>query len=144
MATKLFGAEFAPGFGTVGRSLFALFQLMTLESWSTGIVRPVMDLYPYAWVFFVAFILITTFAVLNLFIAIIVNSMHNPAQPDEDEAKESWQGQVPENLTGWEHREKRDKMAEKFVPAVSADDGSRPDIIDECAARIGQLAEAAA
>lgn len=83
MATKLFGAEFAQWFGSVGRSLYSLFQIMTLESWSTAIVRPVMDLYPHAWVFFVAFILITTFAVLNLFIAIIVNSMHNAAQPDE-------------------------------------------------------------
>ena len=77
MATKLFGADFDAWFGTVGRSAFSLFQIMTLESWSMGIVRPVMEVYPYAWTFFVPFILIVTFAVLNLFIAIIVNSMHD-------------------------------------------------------------------
>lgn len=82
MATKLFGGAFDPWFGTVGRSLFSLFQVMTLESWSMGLVRPVMEVFPYAWVFFVSFILITTFAVLNLFIAIIVNSMHNATQAE--------------------------------------------------------------
>ena len=50
---------------------------MTLESWSMGIVRPVMEQYPYAWLFFVPFIIITSFAVLNLFIALIVNSMQS-------------------------------------------------------------------
>ena len=84
MATKLFGAEFDEWFGTIGRSFFSLFQIMTLESWSMGIVRPVMDEFPYAWVFFVAFILSTTFAVLNLFIAIIVNSMHEAAEQEAE------------------------------------------------------------
>jgi len=85
MATKLFGGDFDAWFGTVGRSAFSLFQIMTLESWSMGIVRPVMELYPYAWVFFVPFILVVTFAVLNLFIAIIVNSMHDAAASDAEE-----------------------------------------------------------
>ena len=85
MATKLFGAEFDAWFGTVGRSAYSLFQIMTLESWSMGIVRPVMEVYPYAWAFFVPFILIVTFAVLNLFIAIIVNSMHDAAASDAEE-----------------------------------------------------------
>ncbi len=75
MATNLFGNTFPDWFGNVGASMFSLFQIMTLESWSMGIVRPVMDVYPHAWVFFLPFIIITTFTVLNLFIAIIVNSM---------------------------------------------------------------------
>jgi voltage-gated sodium channel len=82
MATKLFGEAFPQWFGSIGASLYSLFQIMTLESWSMGIVRPVMEVYPLAWVFFVPFILITTFAVLNLFIAIIVNSMHEAAEQD--------------------------------------------------------------
>lgn len=77
MATKLFGASFPEWFGTIGRSMYSLFQIMTLESWSHGIVRPVMEVYPQAWLFFVPFILITSFAVLNLFIAIIVNAMES-------------------------------------------------------------------
>ena len=85
MATKLFGADFDAWFGTVGRSAYSLFQIMTLESWSMGIVRPVMEVHPYAWAFFVPFILIVTFAVLNLFIAIIVNSMHDAAASEAEE-----------------------------------------------------------
>ncbi len=75
MTTELFGARFPEWFGTLGRSAYTLFQIMTLESWSMGIVRPVMEVYPWAWLFFVPFIVVTAFAVLNLFIGIIVNAM---------------------------------------------------------------------
>jgi voltage-gated sodium channel len=75
MATKLLGSAFPDWFGHVGRSLYSLFQIMTLESWSMGISRPVMETYPYAWAFFIPFILVATFTMLNLFIAVIVNAM---------------------------------------------------------------------
>jgi voltage-gated sodium channel len=58
IATKLFGEAFPDWFGTLGRSLYTLFQVMTLESWSMGIARPVMEQFAYAWVFFVPFILL--------------------------------------------------------------------------------------
>ncbi len=77
MATGLFGGAFPEWFGSVGRSMYTLFQVMTLESWSMGIARPVMAEYPHAWAFFVPFILISTFTMLNLFIGIIVNTMQN-------------------------------------------------------------------
>lgn len=83
MATKLFGEAFPQWFGNLGASLYSLFQIMTLESWSMGIVRPVMEVYPYAWAFFVPFILLTSFIVLNLFIGVIVNAM---AEATEDDA----------------------------------------------------------
>ncbi len=75
MATELFGADHPAWFGTIGKSMYTLFQIMTLESWSMGIARPVMETHPYAWLFFIPFILIATFTILNLFIAIIVNTM---------------------------------------------------------------------
>lgn len=75
MATGLFGADYPAWFGTIGKSMYTLFQIMTLESWSMGIARPVMETHPYAWLFFIPFILIATFTILNLFIAIIVNTM---------------------------------------------------------------------
>lgn len=75
MATKIFGAGFPEWFGSIGASFYTLFQIMTLESWSMGIARPVMAEFPYAWLFFVPFILVATFTMLNLFIAIIVNTM---------------------------------------------------------------------
>ena len=77
VATKLFAETHPEWFGDLGRSLFTLFQIMTLESWSMGIARPVMANFPYAWVFFVVFILVATFTMLNLFIAIIVNAMQS-------------------------------------------------------------------
>nr|WP_246188713.1 ion transporter [Nitratireductor arenosus] len=75
MATKLFGAAFPDWFGTIALSAYSLFQIMTLESWSMGIVRPVMAVFPWAWLFFIPFIVSTTFTVLNLFIGIIVSAM---------------------------------------------------------------------
>ncbi|MBK1644408.1 voltage-gated sodium channel [Thiocapsa imhoffii] len=75
IATGLFGARFPEWFGSLAASLYTLFQVMTLESWSMGIVRPVMEAYPYAWLFFIPFILIATFTMLNLFIGIIVDTM---------------------------------------------------------------------
>ncbi len=88
MTTKLFGDAFPQWFGTVGESMYSLFQIMTLESWSMGIVRPVMDEYPMAWAFFVPFVVVTSFAVLNLFIALIVNSMQTIHAKDRETVKE--------------------------------------------------------
>ncbi|QJD57789.1 ion transporter [Pseudomonas sp. gcc21] len=75
IATQLFGSAFPEWFGSLGATLYTLFQVMTLESWSMGIVRPVMEEYPYAWLYFVPFILIATFMMLNLFIAVIVDAI---------------------------------------------------------------------
>ncbi len=75
LATHLFGVSFPDWFGNLNRSLFTLFQIMTLEGWSMGIVRPVMVVHPWAWAFFVPFIVIATFTILNLFIGIIVSTM---------------------------------------------------------------------
>jgi voltage-gated sodium channel len=82
ITTNLFGDRFPEWFGSIGHSLYTLFQVMTLESWSMGIVRPVMEVYPYAWAFFIPFILIATFTMLNLFIGIIVNAMQSITDAD--------------------------------------------------------------
>jgi len=74
VATGLFGEQFPQWFGNLGETGYTLFQVMTLESWSMGIARPVLEAYPFAWIFFVIFILVTTFTMLNLFIAVIVNA----------------------------------------------------------------------
>ena len=79
LATRLFGESHGEWFGTLGRSLYTLFQVMTLESWSMGIVRPVMESHPWAWAFFVPFIIVATFTILNLFIGIIVSTMQELA-----------------------------------------------------------------
>jgi len=83
IATHLFAAAYPEWFGHLGRSLYTLFQIMTLESWSMGISRPVMESFPYAWAFFIPFILVATFTMLNLFIAIIVNAMQSCNEQEE-------------------------------------------------------------
>ena len=85
MATHFFSAAYPEWFGNLGRSLYTLFQIMTLESWSMGISRPVMEQFPYAWAFFIPFILIATFTMLNLFIAIIVNAMQRYTSEEREE-----------------------------------------------------------
>ncbi len=94
IATKLFGGAFPEWFGTLGESAYSLFQVMTLESWSMGIVRPVMEVYPAAWVFFVPFILMTTFAVMNLVVGLIVNSMQEAHQSEENAITEAYRDEV--------------------------------------------------
>jgi len=89
MATKLFGADYPEWFGSIGASAYSLFQIMTLESWSMGIVRPVMEVYPLAWVFFVPFILVTSFTVLNLFIGIVVDAMQRQHEAGEADAQKT-------------------------------------------------------
>ena len=84
MATMMYGQAFDEWFGTLGRSLYSLFQIMTLESWSMGIVRPVMEEFPFAWSFFVPFIVITAFSVLNLFIGLLVNTMQSAVEADAE------------------------------------------------------------
>src|SRR5690606_21710686 len=75
MGTHLFGAAFPEWFGTVPASMYTLFQVMTLESWSMGIARPVMEQFPHAYLYFVPFVLISSLTILNVFIGIIVNTM---------------------------------------------------------------------
>lgn len=85
MATRLFGADFPQWFGNLGASMFSLFQIMTLEGWA-DIAREIMARFPSAWLFFMVFILLATFTVLNLFIAIIVNAMqhsHDAEKPPD-------------------------------------------------------------
>jgi voltage-gated sodium channel len=94
MATKLFGAAFPEWFGDLGKTFFTLFQIMTLDSWSSGITRPIMKEFPYAAAFFIPYILIATFVMLNLFIAVIVNAvqkMHEDEHKAEIDAKQQLQ-----------------------------------------------------
>jgi voltage-gated sodium channel len=85
MATQLYGTDFPELFGDLGASAFTLFAVMTLEGWVDGVVKPVMEKYPYAWLFFIPYILITTFAVLNLFIAVIaMQTEHEQSRKEEE------------------------------------------------------------
>jgi voltage-gated sodium channel len=83
MASKLFGATKPELFGNLGAAAYTLFQVMTFDDWSAGIVKPLMEEHPWAWLFFVVFILLSTFMVLNLFIGVVVSAL------DEETVKEA-------------------------------------------------------
>lgn len=111
IAAQIFGDQFPDWFGTLGRSLYTLFQIMTLESWSMGIVRPLMEVFPHAWAFFIPFILVATFTMLNLFIGVIVSAMHNFASV-ETEATVSAVGDARDRIEADLHAEVRGLRAE--------------------------------
>ncbi len=75
IGVSMFGTAFPEWFGDIGKSMYTLFQVMTLESWSMGISRPVMEVFPYAWLYFVPFVLISAFIVMNVVVGIVVNSI---------------------------------------------------------------------
>lgn len=83
MATEIFGAAFPEKFGTLGISIYTLFQLMTLDGWSGEVVRPVMEVYPYSWVFFLTFIIGTAFTLFNLFIGVVVGAMQSEHEREQ-------------------------------------------------------------
>ncbi len=107
MATTLYSETFPQWFGTLGESFYSLFQIMTLESWSMGIVRPVMVEHPLAWLLFVPFIIATSFAVLNLFIGILVNTMQAAVEEEQEAEMERILGIV---VAG--HAETKAELAE--------------------------------
>jgi voltage-gated sodium channel len=100
LATRLFGETHPDWFGSLGKSLYTLFQIMTLESWSMGIVRPVMESHPLAWIFFVPFIIIATFTILNLFIGIIVSTMQELSMLPESHDSHPELGELLERMEG--------------------------------------------
>ena len=110
MATQLFSEKFPEWFGTLGESFYTLFQIMTLESWSMGIVRPVMEVYPYAWVFFVPFILVATFVMINLVVAIIVDAMAILNKEEEQNIIDEIQ--LQDNSLNKEIKELRNEISE--------------------------------
>ena len=85
-----FGSEFQDWFGTIPAAMYTLFQVMTLESWSMGISRPVMDVFGAAWIYFVSFVLISSFVMMNVVVGIVVNAISEVAEMNrKDEAEEA-------------------------------------------------------
>ena len=82
LATEMYGASTPQHFGSIGRSLFTLFQVMTGEAWP-DVAGDVLEHHPSAWIFFVAYILVSTFVVLNLFTAVVVSAMESERQEDQ-------------------------------------------------------------
>jgi len=99
ISTKMFAADFPQWFGSIGESSYTLFQIMTLESWSMGVVRPVMQTYPFAWALFVPFIIATAFTVLNLFIGVIVDAMQSEHEAEARAERDAMMSETAQILT---------------------------------------------
>lgn len=84
IGTKLFGAAHPETFGWLGASAFSLFSVMTLEGWP-DLAREVMHTHPVAWVFFIIFIVLSSWVVLNLVIGVVVDSMQSYTHEQEME-----------------------------------------------------------
>jgi voltage-gated sodium channel len=97
IASKLYGPSYPEWFGNLHLSVFSLFQIMTLEGWP-DIVRTVMQEKPFAWIFFVTYILIATFSVLNLFIAVVVDAMQRNHEQELDGEQRPFNSEVQQRL----------------------------------------------
>ena len=131
MGAKLFSGTHPQFFGDLGGSAYTLFQVMTLESWSMGIARPVIAEHPFAWIFFVGFVIVTSFAVLNLFIAVIVDSMQSKHFDAETERQN--EAHDEREVLIHEVRALRQEMAEMramMIEQAGADQSSMPSLSD--------------
>jgi voltage-gated sodium channel len=99
LGTNLFSAVAPGSFGNLGTTLFTLFQTMTGEGWP-DIAREVMAEVPLAWIFFVAYILVSSFMVLNLFIAVVVSAMEGQvmAEARAQEAEQAVDEQIANRM----------------------------------------------
>ncbi len=88
IAANLYGPEHPARFGDVFTAMYTLFQVMTLEGWP-DIAGNVAETHPRSWVFFLTFVLIATFTMLNLFVAIVVRVVEEDSEPVVDEVLEN-------------------------------------------------------
>lgn len=93
IGTSLFGQHMPEYFGTLHHTLITLFQVVTLESWASAVMRPVLEFAPWAWIYFVSFILVGTFVIVNLFVGVIVS---NVEKANEELVEEQKAGEAPQ------------------------------------------------
>jgi len=84
--------------GSLGQAMLTLFQLVTLEGW-VDVMDTAMEVHPWAWVYFVSFVLIGTFVMLNLFIAVVINNLEASKVAELEELRQPvTHGEVIEEL----------------------------------------------
>jgi len=120
MSVQLFGDRFPDQFGDMPTGLFTLFQLMTLDGWSGEIVRPIVDVFPWAGMFFFPFIFLASFAILNLFIAVIVEAL----QQEQAEKTEELKVELTEEIS-----ETKEELSEEIVEVQEQAADDRQEIL---------------
>ncbi|SPU21935.1 K+ transporter, Kef-type [Niallia circulans] len=86
IGTMLFSELSPEYFGNLQRTILTLFQIVTLDSWSSGLMRPLMEFNQWVWVYFVSFVLVGTFIIFNLFIGVIVNNVEKANKEETENA----------------------------------------------------------
>jgi voltage-gated sodium channel len=81
---QLFGEEIPNRWGTIGEAMLTLFVMLTLEDFPVY-MEEAMEIHSWSWIFFVSFILIAAFVVINVFIAIVLNSMEEARELERRE-----------------------------------------------------------
>jgi voltage-gated sodium channel len=82
----LFHEEDPEQWGNIGQSLLSLFQILTLENWPEYLERG-QEIYPASWIYFVSYVLIASFLVINILIAILINSMEEVHDIEREEER---------------------------------------------------------
>ncbi len=114
---QLFGTEY-PDFGSIGASFTTLFELTTLEGWQDT-VMPITDVHNWAWIYFLTFIFLASFILLNVVVGIVVDSFE-VAREEDEEAKTRkeppWVGssRTSKTLSPWASKIRRTAYSERY------------------------------
>ncbi|PQA89037.1 ion transporter [Hyphococcus luteus] len=113
IAANLYGPAHPDLFGDVFQAMYTLFQVMTLEGWP-DIASQVSETHSRSWVFFLTFVLIATFTMLNLFVAIVVRVVEEDSEPVVDEVMEG-QAEIRKEISAL--RAEIEGLAKRLPPA---------------------------
>ncbi len=89
IGTNIFNEEYPDYFGTLGTSLLTLCQITTFDSWFSGVARPIIKVYPLAWVYFVSYVFIAASIIMNVIVGIIVDSMGEEREHKKEKEKKA-------------------------------------------------------
>lgn len=111
IGTNLFAVDFPTFFSTIGKSFFTLCQIMTFDAWG-DITRDVASVFPWAWLYFVSFGLITGFVMINIIVGIVVDSIEQARKRDEEmEQYEEWE----KNISSAQYTEDSANICSKMI-----------------------------
>ena len=90
VGVQIFGDELPERWGNIGSAMLTLFTVLTLEGWNE-ILFTAQEVTQYAWIFLVSFVLIASFLVINILIAVIITSVEDAREAErEDEIRERY------------------------------------------------------
>ncbi|MGP1586162.1 MAG: ion transporter [Schwartzia sp. (in: firmicutes)] len=113
--STMYGDAFPELFGDIGASMFTLFQVMTFESWATAVARPIMEIHPHAWIYFLTFILLTAVTLLNVMVGIVVEAVSSIAEAvKQEQAAAAGETALPEDRSDEEREAKIQKHLEEI------------------------------